>query len=132
MTPALKPNRRRFARYGFRTDVTYCTTTAAGAALVGRGATLDMSAMGILVELDRAVEVGATLQMSLAWPGIYHECEGVRLDVTAHVLRSEDKRIALQILTQEFRVPRRLRVSPPNATRWTAPRFLAEPANRVA
>jgi c-di-GMP-binding flagellar brake protein YcgR len=115
ITPANSGNRRRNFRYSFTTDVTYCSTTAAGAALVGRGTTIDMSAGGILVELDRTLEPGSIVQMSLAWPGIYHNCGYVRLDVTCQVLRSEDKRIALQIRTHEFRVPRAVR---PTQRQW--------------
>ena len=76
--------------------------------MVGRGRTLDMSATGILVALDRELEAGATVQLSLAWPGTYHNCESARLDVTGQVVRSEGVRIAVEILRHGFRVPRQL------------------------
>ena len=80
MTPANSSantaNRRKNFRYKLVTEVTYCGVSAAGAALVGRGMTLDMSAGGILVELDRtsperSLEAGSAVQLSLAWPGLY-------------------------------------------------------------
>ena len=106
MKAASMENRRRNFRYQVQTSLTFCSTTATGAALVGRGTTLDMSAGGILVELDRTLEAGAVVQLSLAWPGLYHACDYVRLDLTGKVLRSDAKRVAIQIVAHEFRVPR--------------------------
>jgi hypothetical protein len=108
MTPAAATgtNRRRNSRHNFATELTFTATNGTGTALAGRGTTVDMSARGLLVELDREVEAGARVQLALAWPGTYHNCERVRLDITGQVVRVEGQRAAVRILTHEFRVPR--------------------------
>jgi hypothetical protein len=65
-----------------------------------------MSVKGILVELDREVEPGSSVQLSLAWPGTYHNTERARLDLTGQVVRTEGLRAAVRIFAHEFRLPR--------------------------
>jgi hypothetical protein len=75
----------------------------------------------MLVELDRSLEPGATIQLSLTWPGIYHTCDKVRLDVMGEVLRNHGTLAAVRMLKHVFRVPRPWQ---PTAKRWAAPRYL--------
>jgi hypothetical protein len=61
-----------------------------------------MSAAGILLTADRAFPPGSQIQLSMDWPGLYHDAEQMLLVVTATVIRSAGKRTALQILHHEF------------------------------
>jgi len=61
-----------------------------------------MSAAGILMVADREFQPGAQIEISLDWPGLYHDAERMRLVVTAAVVRSQGSRTALRILQHEF------------------------------
>jgi len=51
---------------------------------------------------DRAFRPGAQIEISLEWPGLYHDAERMRLVVSAAVVRSQGDRTALRILQHEF------------------------------
>ena len=109
--------RRRKERFGFVTSLQY--RMRRDARWEGSGRTVNMSAAGILLAADRAFPPGAQVELSLDWPGLYHDADRMRLVVNAAVVRSEGKRTALRILQHEFlqvpAVPSRSRYAPPAA-----------------
>jgi hypothetical protein len=93
--------RRKKQRFSFVTDLRY--RMQGRTEWEGSGSTVNMNAEGILLTADRAFPLGAQIQLSLNWPGLYHDAERMLLLVTGTVVRSEGKRTALQILNHEFR-----------------------------
>ena len=77
---------------------------------------MNMSAAGILLTADRAFPRGSQIQLSMDWPGLYHDAGQMLLVVTATVIRSAGRRTALQILHHEFlhvpAVPRSRTITP--------------------
>ncbi len=68
----------------------------------GWGRTVNMSAGGILLVADRSFLPGSQIELSLEWPGLYHDVERMCLVLVAKVVRSEGTRTALQVLRHEF------------------------------
>jgi hypothetical protein len=106
------PNRRRHCRYGFITDLTYEILSHDSVLLRGRGRTVDMSAGGMLLELDRVVMPGSNLQLSLIWPGVFHGTGPLLLHVRGCVVRRAGGRAAIRIVNSEFRTASDLPVRP--------------------
>jgi hypothetical protein len=100
--PATRSNRRKHCRYGFVTDLSY-RVIRTQTPLLGRGRTVDMSASGLNVELDRDLPIGARLEITMNWPGVYHGVERTRLTLSARVVRCADSRAALKIYSSQFR-----------------------------
>ncbi|MDE3167232.1 MAG: PilZ domain-containing protein [Acidobacteriota bacterium] len=95
-------NRRAHTRHQFATALRYRGWRQDTVLCSGSGRTIDMSAGGITLDLGRALEPGAELEMALEWPGIYHDRPRMRLYVWAEVLRSTPESTAVRILTHEF------------------------------
>ena len=94
--------RRRKDRFSFVTSLQY--RMRRDTKWEGCGRTANMSAAGILIVADRAFQPGAQIEISLEWPGLYHNAERMRLVVSAAVIRSQGRRTALRILQHEFLV----------------------------
>jgi c-di-GMP-binding flagellar brake protein YcgR len=92
--------RRRKDRFSFVTSLQY--RMRRDTKWEGSGRTANMSAAGILIVADRAFQPGAQIEISLDWPGLYHNAERMRLVVSGAVVRSQGRRTALRILQHEF------------------------------
>jgi len=92
--------RRRKDRFSFVTSLQY--RMRRDTKWEGSGRTANMSAGGILIVSDRSFQPGAQIEISLDWPGLYHDAERMRLVVSAEVVRSQGRRTALRILRHEF------------------------------
>src|SRR6266403_961347 len=79
--------RRKKQRFSFVTDLRY--RMQGRTEWEGSGSTVNMNADGILLAADRAFPLGAQIQLSLNWPGLYHDAERMLLLVTGTVVRSE-------------------------------------------
>jgi len=95
-------NRRDHCRYNFATDLKYKVVRNGAVLYAGRGRTSDMSAAGISLKLDRVLDEGTHLELSLAWPGIYHGTTRVRLLILAQVTRSDEPGTAARVLHHHF------------------------------
>ena len=104
MTSSHPANRRRYTRYRFKTDLTYKSLRNGSVLFSGQGSTVDMSAGGILLRLDRVPDPGARVELSLAWPGLLYGSPQVRLMVVGRVLRAEGVCAAVRIVQHEFQV----------------------------
>jgi c-di-GMP-binding flagellar brake protein YcgR len=69
----------------------------------GLGRTVDLSSGGILFETGRKLPVGLKVQLSIAWPVLLHNASPLQLTVSGHVVRSDNKRAAIEIDQHEFR-----------------------------
>jgi hypothetical protein len=69
----------------------------------GRGHTVDLSTSGIMFETGRKMPVGAKVQLSIAWPALLHNTSPLQLSVAGRVVRSDDGRVAIEIIQHEFR-----------------------------
>jgi len=64
---------------------------------------LNMSASGIFVDVPESMVVGAKLELSMEWTGLYHGRQTMRLFITATVIRAGKQGAALRILSHRFR-----------------------------
>jgi hypothetical protein len=62
-----------------------------------------MSSGGIAIQIGKVLEPGSEIELVLDWTGIYHGKHRIRLFVCGEVVRSEEHRTAVRILTHEFR-----------------------------
>ncbi len=92
--------RRRKERFSFVTSLQY--RMRRDTKWEGSGRTVNMSAAGILMVAERSFQPGAQIELSLDWPGLYHDAEKMRLVVSATVVRSQGSRTAVRILQHEF------------------------------
>jgi hypothetical protein len=96
-------NQRASARYGFVTPLRYRAFRQAAITTSGSGQSIDMSAGGMSIEIGKVLEPGIELELVLDWPGIYHGRQRMRLFVWGEVVRSDETKTALRIVTHEFR-----------------------------
>jgi len=67
-----------------------------------QGTAIDMSATGMLLELQSQVEPGNEIELVMDWNGLYHGKERMRLLLTVEVLRCEPRGIAVRIMEHQF------------------------------
>ena len=96
-------NRRLADRYALKVRLQYRSAGRKFDTAWKRGRTLDMSATGFLIDLPEAFPTGATLELALEWPGIYHDKPATNLLAFAEVVRRDSRGTAVRILRHEFR-----------------------------
>jgi hypothetical protein len=102
--PSLKmKNLRASNRYAVRALLQYRAAIPSLESVWKSGYTHVMSAGGILIYPSDVVPVGATLEVAIDWPGLYHGKPMVRLFVIGTVARVDGRGTALRILSHEFR-----------------------------
>jgi hypothetical protein len=74
-----------------------------------------MSAGGILIQVNEPVAVGMKLELTMDWPGLYHDREMMRLCLIAAVTRTGRGGTALRIISHRFREMTAARVRLPRA-----------------
>jgi hypothetical protein len=89
-----------------RTAFEYCLTTGQTGVAWQRGATVDMSAGGLLVQLPDSLPLNAALTAAMDWPGLLHGTRTVRLFLNCRVVRVDSRGTALRIVAHEFRTHR--------------------------
>jgi c-di-GMP-binding flagellar brake protein YcgR len=104
MNPGNKPNRRKHCRYALQVEVKYAITVKGQAPVNGSGRTLDMSAGGLLLQTTKDLPLGANIEISIPWFGIYHNEERVRLVASGQVVRTERDQSAIRLTGHEFRI----------------------------
>jgi len=105
MTPT-KPgnNRRRSPRYDFQTEGKYSVFANQALVQSGSARTLNVSAGGLLLALDRPVPASCKLVVNLQWPNVYHDAVRVRLIASGQVVRVDGTRAALRIFSHRFHI----------------------------
>ncbi len=100
----IKPvdNRRRSTRYEFQTEGNYSVFARGNVVQSGSVRTLNLSAGGVLLALDRPAPAGCRLVANLQWPGVYHGVDRVRLIVSGQVVRVNGASAALRIFSHRF------------------------------
>jgi c-di-GMP-binding flagellar brake protein YcgR len=96
-------NQRASARYGFVTSLRYRAFRQAAITTSGSGQSIDMSAGGMAIGIEKVLEPGIEVELVLDWPGLYQGRQRMRLFVWGEVVRGDDSKTALRILTHEFR-----------------------------
>ncbi len=84
----------------------YAVINAGGLIAAGRGTTIDLSSGGVSFAPGRIIPQGATVQISIEWPG------GARLEVSGTVVRSGEQGTAMRSAQRAFvPQPQRLAVA---------------------
>ena len=104
MTSALIPADRRFSkRYNLDTALRYRAANGPLNTPWKQGKALNMSAIGILIQVPESLEIGAKLEIAMDWTGLYHGREAMRLTLIGAVARTDSRGSALRILHHRFR-----------------------------
>jgi len=96
-------NLRATTRYPYVTGLRYRAFRQAAITTSGSGQSADMSAGGMAIEIGKVLEPGTEVELVLDWPGLYHGRQRMRLFVWAEVVRSDEAKTAVRIVTHEFR-----------------------------
>jgi hypothetical protein len=104
MTSALIPADRRLSkRYNLDTALRYRTANGPLNTPWKQGRALNMSANGILIQVPESLAIGAKLEITMDWTGLYHGRQAMRLTLIAAVARTDSRGSALRILHNRFR-----------------------------
>lgn len=104
MTSALSPaDRRSHRRCSLDTIVRYRPAGGPLNTPWKQGRALNMSASGILIHVPDSLSVGAKLELSMEWTGLYHGRQTMRLFLIAAVTRIDGRGVGLRILSHRFR-----------------------------
>jgi hypothetical protein len=82
----------------------------------GVGSTIDLSSGGVLFEAGRALPVGLSVELSIAWPALLHNVAAMQLSVAGRIVRTHGTRIAISMSQHEFRtagMPGEIKQPPP-------------------
>src|SRR5262245_48477417 len=96
-------NRRKQFRYGLVVEVKYTVHVRGQAPQTGAGRTVDISAGGILLQSVKPLPLGAVVDVSIPWFGLYHDVDRIRLMAFGPVIRTEGDQAAIRFLRHEFR-----------------------------
>ncbi len=99
-TGQIKREQRRRQRYDLVTPLVY--RLRRDSQWSGSGSTVNMNTDGILMSADRDFALGARIELSLEWTGLYHGTTRMRLLVRAIVIRSAGGFTAVRIIDHEF------------------------------
>ena len=97
------PDRRSNRRYALQTPIRYRAANAPLRSDWRRGAALNMSAGGVLIDIPERLAVGTKWELAMDWTGLYHGRQTMRLYLIAAVTRSGARGVALRILSHRFR-----------------------------
>ena len=96
-------NRRSNHRFEIKMPLRYRRSETVQQSEWTGGATLDMSASGLLIDIPERLPIGGKAQIVIDWTGLYHGRPMVRLFLTASVIRVDRRGTALRILNHQFR-----------------------------
>ena len=69
----------------------------------GVGSTVDLSSGGVLFDAGRALPVGLSVELSIAWPALLHNVAPMQLAVAGRIVRTQGSRAAISMVQHEFR-----------------------------
>lgn len=90
-------------RYPVKTPLRYRTLGGAQGSLWMSGRTTEMSASGLLMQVQEGIAIDTILELSMDWPGLYHDKPAVRLFVIGAVTRVDSRGTVVRILSHQFR-----------------------------
>ncbi len=111
---------RRHRRYPISLDLTYKLFHQNGrVARFGSGRTLDISSGGACFESMDTFPQSAILELSINWPCVLEGICPLRLVMRGHIVRTGDRRVAIEAEHSEFRTTgtRRMHTHPPSSKR---------------
>lgn len=98
-----KQDRRAADRFPIEREVRYKILNRKSADEVGIGKTINMSSNGVLFSTDQYLLPGKRLELSISWPAQLDAKVSLKLVARGRVVRSEEKRAAIEIHQYEFR-----------------------------
>jgi len=97
-------NERRAAdRFPIEREVRYKILNRKNADEVGVGKTINMSSNGVLFSTEQYLVPGKRLELSISWPAQLDSKISLKLVARGRVVRSDEKRAAIEIHQYEFR-----------------------------
>jgi len=98
-----KNDRRAADRFPIEREVRYKILNRKSADEVGVGKTINMSSNGVLFSTEQYLLPGKRLELSISWPAQLDSKVSLRLVARGRVVRSDEKRAAIEIHQYEFR-----------------------------
>ena len=95
-------DRRASTRFAIEREVVYTIRTKR-LDETGRGQTVNMSSNGVLFTIDRAMNPGWQLELSIDWPARLNNTISLKLVASGRVIRYEQGLVAMEIRQYEFR-----------------------------
>jgi hypothetical protein len=107
-TPAeSEVNRRAKVRFPIHRELWYKMLESDPIVKSGMGETLDMASGGLAFQIDRALQAGAILELSISWPVLLENGCPMRLIVSGRVVRNWGRKSACIVNRYEFRTQAR-------------------------
>ena len=98
-----KDDRRGADRFPIEREVRYKILNRKSADEVGVGKTINMSSNGVLFSTEEYLLPGKRLELSISWPAQLDAKVSLKLVARGRVVRSEERRAAIEIHQYEFR-----------------------------
>ena len=96
-------NRRVKVRFPIHRELRYKMLESDAIVESGTGETLDMASGGVAFQIDRALQAGAILELSISWPVLLENVCPMRLIVSGRVVRNWGRKSACIVNRYEFR-----------------------------
>jgi hypothetical protein len=105
-------DRRSRARFPIHRELRYKVLQEAAAPEAGTGMTVNVSSGGVLFSINRELNPGCFVELSISWPVLLDDTCLMRLIAFGRVLRSANGMAACSIDKYEFRTQARSNVRP--------------------
>lgn len=96
-------DRRGADRFPIEREVRYKVLNRKNAEEVGSGKTINMSSNGVLFSTEQHLLPGKRLELSISWPAQLDSKISLKLVARGRVVRSDERRAAIEIHQYEFR-----------------------------
>ena len=95
-------DKRSHTRYSLSTPLRYRLLGLPGSQPWRDGRSLNISAGGILMEIPEEAPRGSILEVTVDWPGVYHNRPMVRLSLVGSAVRVDSRGTAVRLLSRRF------------------------------
>jgi hypothetical protein len=96
-------DQRLHRRYPISLHVEYKLLRKGRVALHGFGRTLNISSGGVLLSVNDSLPLGGLIKLAINWPFLLEGVCPLKLQIGGRVVRSDVKKVAVQIQHHEFR-----------------------------
>jgi hypothetical protein len=96
-------DRRGADRFPIEREVRYKVLNRKNAEEIGSGKTINMSSNGVLFSTEQHLLPGKRLELSISWPAQLDSKVSLKLVARGRVVRSDERRAAIEIHQYEFR-----------------------------
>lgn|SRR5689334_1089294 len=107
MEPLL--DRRSKYRYPIQFDLEYRTKRGPGPSIAGVGHTINISSHGLLFRTNEKLIQGSIIEAVLNWPITLDDRIPLKLSIKGAIIRSDLDKVAVQIVSYEFRTGKLLK-----------------------